>query len=99
MGIETQELKNKVVKNQGPKMCLTLKKKNKDLISSKMLSWSSKLMSFLSLQRYYKRQQRHYFSNNTSSGAGNPPTIIQVNDSSRHFEGILLVAIRPKSYF
>jgi hypothetical protein len=61
MGIETQELKNKVVKNQGPKMCLTLKKKNKDLISSKMLSWSSKLMSFLSLQRYYKRHKGTIF--------------------------------------
>jgi len=56
--------------------------KNKYLISSKVLSQSSKVLSFISLHKYHKRH--HLPHNSTPSIVGNPPTSIQINYSSRH---------------
>jgi len=56
--------------------------KNRDLISSKVLSRSSKLLSFISLHRHHKRY--HLPHNSTLSVASNLPKSIQIDYSSRH---------------
>jgi len=59
--------------------------KNKDFISFKVFSKSSKLWSFISLHGHQKKAQRYHLPHNsTSSVANSLPTSIQIDYSSRH---------------